>query len=202
MSFYSLHRDEQPFRDLFVAVSFGDQRQYFQLPLGEQFKQVLCSGGFVLLDKLTHQRGCHLGMNIGASLIDRADGEQQLLVRSAFQNITGCPVLQDMEQIFFVIVHGQDQNFGIGIIFFDFTCGDQSAFSRGHAKIHDQDIRSPFRYHSICLYTVCRSPYDFDIVLKIQNHGKPAAHHGVVVCDNDLHPGIIPFHFRRQQELE
>ncbi|MNW68296.1 hypothetical protein D3C74_470290 [compost metagenome] len=72
-------------------------------------------------------------MNIGASLIDGADGEQQFFIGCAFQHISGRSVLQDMKQIFFIIMHGQNQYFGIGIIFFDFTCGDQSAFSGRHA---------------------------------------------------------------------
>ncbi|MNI95903.1 hypothetical protein D3C73_1542520 [compost metagenome] len=72
-------------------------------------------------------------MDISAAFIDGPDGEQQLLVRGAFEYVSGCAVLQYMEQIFLVVMHRQNQDFGIRIILLDLAGRNQPALTRRHA---------------------------------------------------------------------
>ncbi|MNW10171.1 hypothetical protein D3C71_2073300 [compost metagenome] len=92
-----------------------------------------------------------------------------------------------MEQILFIIVHGQNENFGIGIILFDLPGSDQSAFAGGHAKIHDQNVGTMLGNHRIRFKPIRRSADNLNVFLKIKDHRKPASDNRMIIRNNDSH---------------
>ena len=123
--------------------------------------------------KLAYSEYCTIAANI-------ANRGNQLCRWNVLQNVAAGANLQAFEKIVFVVVHGQENDFGFSPILLDLSSCFKAA-QAGHADVHEHDIRPCFRSLVDRISTVGGLTNHFHIRLCGDESANTLAEQGMVV---------------------
>ena len=167
-------------RRLFIRLSLGQQLQHLAFAHGQQLIAVAHAAFPDLPHEILRQHLADHRTEECLPVVNRANGRDQIRLRRVLQQISPRPRLQRPHDIAFVRVHAQHHHRNRRILRRDLLRGVQPV-QPGHGHVHHGDIGGQFAGLLHGLVAVGRLAHHLKVLLPLQQHAQPAAHHRVVV---------------------
>src|SRR5579871_6696152 len=135
--------------------------------LVEDFRARLHAGVAHPRTKIFHQLSQHLRAQVLSAAIDIAHRAHQLRRRRVLQHIPGRAHFQALQQVVFVLIHGQIEDLGLRAVLLDVPRGLERR-QPGHADVHQHHVGAQIARLLHRVTRVGRLAYHFEIALALQ----------------------------------
>lgn len=149
--------------DFVVGVALGEKTEDVELALAELCGERGNMSGRAL-GNLVEDFFADIGVDIGFAKMGVFDGFNEILSGGAFEEIAIGATADGFENPFVISEGGEDDDFDVGMLFFDFFCGTDAVHD-GHFEIHHDEVGGELFGFFDGFETVVGNADDVDVVV-------------------------------------
>ena len=172
--------DPQQIADFPAGSPFGNQPHDLPLPIRERFDAFGLLVRADLIEILAEQPLVERAVQVNLPLGHRSHGHEQFVGQRALEDESGSARLDALEEIAFVLEHGEGQDADVGKFRLNVPRGLQSSRA-GHGNIHDNDLGAEFAGLFNRFLSIGRLAHHFHIRLPLQERADAGPDKGMVL---------------------
>lgn len=184
---HSLEAEVEEDGDFLAGFSVGDQAHHLHFARAQM---VARAGGILFLRggplKTFEQAIGDLGAEVGAALGNGTERVDEIAVGGAFEDEAAGAEADGADDGLFIVVHGEDDDFGFGGVPEDFG-GGVDAVESGQAEIHDDDWRMELAHELDGLFPGFAFTGDSEVGRLLEDSFQAIPHDLVIVDEEDVH---------------